>query len=1101
MIISSFRCQLCGEHFSSSIALSRHWRESTCRVSGVHAESSKAGQVVTLSSEGQIVTVTGIPATSLQVPIEIIVTDVTTVAPHDEEDVGPSALGIVGHGEASDLLEEQSAGGSEEPSKSSRVSTDGDQVTAIEISAATTSETVSVSSVHLPHLLSQGVGLLSESAKGTNVVSLVTEDTRQDPTEESHSEGVIKQESLLSQMPATVQLPGDAFLGQVAMEIHIPMQTQEVVEETEKSNVIAEMENEVFFAAGPEDKAVDQRGEVVESEIHSKVMWQYEKQHKKREVHKRSGIISSKAKGVSKFCCEQCGKTYSKSSNLLRHKHIHSGQKFACDECDKVYAYKETLKAHKAYYHREPIFEGLHRCKYCPELFESKAQRSIHVRTHVYDKPFSCVNCQKTFSTQVSLKKHQMNHTAVRAFQCDVCGKTFRRNTGLRRHRLVHTCSVDKHFKCQNCEKSFVDKSSLKSHEKTQHKTWTFACHFCPKRFKALSVMRVHAKIHTRAKTHACSKCTLKFGTPLELKMHNRNHWKEEQKENVTLEENQCKVCGDKFTHKSSLCAHERTHSGEMPYQCTTCQRRFTYYSTWRRHVQKHKGETSFNCGKCGKGYTKKMYLLRHKSSPCHGPKSHPQEGGQDRTKESTPDVVDAMKQQVGKSKTIMARTEPCSNSILDRNETVFRDNNAPHASEQGESSDTQGTAISSSPIHIKMKPFVCEQCGRMYQSKASLQRHLKSHQNKKPFQCPLCEKSYSRKPILEDHLIMVHAEGKTKNIYKCPECPQVYHNLQRLASHRKKHSEERPFKCQYCPKAFKEASNVKRHELIHLGKKPHKCVICGRGFSDRGNLQKHEATHGIKGKDSRTNVENWKPFSCGECGKSFKQLGYLRYHERMHRKIEVFSCTLCDKTFSQAANLKTHVKSHSEKAFKCDQCSLSYRKESKLQQHKASCHAVKRCFVCGKCGKVLSSKANLVRHENKHLGLKPFQCPLCEVAFSERLSLRKHIKAHQDDVFFCKKCDSIFTSEGALDEHEKNHMCSGIHKCQSCDRTFSSKNGLSRHKQSHGVIRERQRSSEKSSNVKRRKLYICDVCNKQFDKKKLLSKHKKGHRKERKNN
>lgn len=49
--------------------------------------------------------------------------------------------------------------------------------------------------------------------------------------------------------------------------------------------------------------------------------------------------------------------------------------------------------------------------------------------------------------------------------------------------------------------------------------------------------------------------------------------------------------------------------------------------------------------------------------------------------------------------------------------------------------------------------------------------------------------------------------------------------------------------------------------------------------------------------------------------------------------------------------------------------------------------------FQCGKCQKVLSSKQNLQKHEEKCNGLDPLQCELCHMKFADRTAKSRHKK------------------------------------------------------------------------------------------------------------
>ncbi|XP_067870017.1 zinc finger protein 721-like [Heterodontus francisci] len=397
--------------------------------------------------------------------------------------------------------------------------------------------------------------------------------------------------------------------------------------------------------------------------------------------------------------CSVCGRGFSRSSGLLKHKHGHAGEKYPC-------ALMEHQRIHTG---SAPLS-----CSHCGKRFRAPSHLCAHERIHTGEKPFTCCECGKGFTLSSNLLKHQRVHTDERPFKCPDCGKCYKRPGELMTHQRVHT--GERPFRCSHCGTDFKRSYDLTVHQRVHTGERPFTCSICGKGFPHSSNLLKHQRVHTDERPFKCPDCGKCYKRSGELMTHQRVHTGERPF--------RCSHCGTGFRRSSDLTAHQRVHTGERPFTCSVCGKGFTQSSHLLTHQRVHTGERPFTCSMCGKGFTCSANLLTHQQ--VHSDKRPFQCSECEKSFKSTYDLL--------------------------RHQCIHTGERPFTCSTCGKRFTRSANLLIHQRVHSDQRPFQCSDCEKCFKSAYDLLRHQCNHIGERPFSCSICGKRFTQSSNLLRH-------------------------------------------------------------------------------------------------------------------------------------------------------------------------------------------------------------------------------------------------------------------------------------------------------------------------------------------------------------
>lgn len=317
--------------------------------------------------------------------------------------------------------------------------------------------------------------------------------------------------------------------------------------------------------------------------------------------------------------------------------------------------------------------------------------------------------------------------------------------------------------------------------------------------------------------------------------------------------------------------------------------------------------------------------------------------------------------------------------------------------------------------VHLSDKPFECSECQKRFSQNSSLRRHyLEKHDsNLKRFQCIKCPLSFAQKSNLRLHDIKVHPpklSGQAE-LYACDRCASVYRNKQKLSRHINLVHKD-------VNKSKNSFDTIEKEDDLAFTQSVLEQLKIFQMEMHALEAPLLEAEENLE--NSNINVLN-NPIDLSEVR--------TQQHEEEHVIDEV---QLKDRLNAQGI-----------------ECYLNVQRTVKKDGYAV--------YICEFCSKEFRKSYNYIRHRRVHTREKPYNCALCERAFSTKSKLHEHVKIHRLDEhhgilakhYPCAVCCQAFSSLRLLDKHMSTHsqICKVGYKCKICEDLFESSIALAYHK------------------------------------------------------
>nr|XP_016846337.1 PREDICTED: uncharacterized protein LOC100566605 [Anolis carolinensis] len=807
-----------------------------------------------------------------------------------------------------------------------------------------------------------------------------------------------------------------------------------------------------------------------------------------KELSKRGDLLAHQAThtGEQLYKCSECGRRFCDRLRLSQHQRVHMGERpFECPWCRKRFCRKGNLNIHQKVHTGEKPFA----CSECGKSFSEKAKLIRHQRIHTGEKPFACLMCGKSFNQRETLMRHQRVHTGEKPYSCLECGEHFAQKETLLRHQRIHKGESNNCFpvilmaflRFFQAEEMSLRRETVSDGTLHMFREGTLFCYVIVcSGLGCGQLVSSQLELHRLAMDVGIEKVAEEriqeylMDLQTEGDESSEQMLKKDSKEQSTStllpesKENLMDVLeigedgeeesssedliiedaeeeeypnGDKVSIDPEVIEDQRRmgneeegeNSGEEIVEAGSIESREEEESPSQRLEEIRQRYGDF----CQNSNAFQEMMLRLKAGWLGQNKDgSPLLAGSERLQLNRmmwggdevslcPGEGQAGASVGGALESRGSISIPFGGGFFDFSEFAVQQSFLQRKGSDISTAFGMSPSLLGGPAAAVEKPYKCNECGKSFGKRSTLNTHGRTHTGEKPFKCSHCDKRFSQSSHLQLHE-RTHTGEKP---YKCLLCEKSYNQRSSLVIHERSHMGEKPYTCLECGKSFSQKATLVLHEKSHRGEKPYKCLECGKGFSLSADLIRHQSIH-----------TGEKPYTCSECGKSFSQNSHLMAHIRTHTGEKPHKCMECGKGFNWSSELIAHERTHTgEKPYQCLYCEKSFSVRSSLSKHERT-HTGEKPYICLQCGKGFIQRSSLVAHERSHTGERPYMCLGCGKCFRESSQLIAHERTHTTEKpYLCPECGSCFKAKAALIRHQRSHLGLNSFICADCGKIFSS--------------------------------------------------------------